>query len=130
MKFGYTIIYVSNVEQSMDFYKEAFGFQTKFLHESNMYGEMNTGETTLAFAANALSEMNGLTILHNELQNLPAGIEIAFITEDINAAYQKAINAGAQSLKEPTQKPWGQIVAYVRDINGVLIELCTPIIQI
>ena len=130
MEFGYTIIYVSNVQQTIDFYEKAFGFQTKFLHESSMYGEMKTGQTTLAFAANALSEQNGLNITHNQLQNPPAGIEIAFITDDISAAYQKAVNAGAQPLKEPTQKPWCQIVAYVRDINGVLIELCTPIQQV
>jgi predicted enzyme related to lactoylglutathione lyase len=127
MKFGYTIIYVSNVQQTMNFYTKAFGFHTKFLHESAMYGEMETGETTLAFAANILSEQNGLNIAHNNLQNPPAGIEIAFVTDNINDAYQKAVDAGAQALKEPTQKPWGQIVAYVRDINGVLIELCTPI---
>ena len=127
MKFGYTIIYVSNVQQTMDFYTTAFGFQTKFFDESGMYGEMNTGQTTLAFAANGLSEQNGLNIVHNQLQNPPAGIEIAFVTDDITAGYQKAVDAGAEPLKEPTQKPWGQIVAFVRDINGVLIELCTPI---
>jgi lactoylglutathione lyase len=130
MEFGYTIIYVSNVQQAIDFYEKAFGFQTKFLHESSMYGEMKIGHTTLAFASNALSEQNGLNIVHNQLQNPPAGIEIAFVTNNISAAYQKAVDAGAHPLKEPTQKPWGQIVAYVRDINGVLIELCTPIQQV
>ena len=127
MEFGYTIIYVNSVQQTMDFYHQAFGLETKFLHESTMYGEMNTGQTTLAFAAHSLSELNGLSITHNQLQNPPAGIEIAFVTNNIHDAYQKAIDAGAQPLKEPTQKPWGQTVAYVRDINGVLVELCTPI---
>ena len=127
MEFGYTMIYVDNVEQTMNFYTKAFGLQTKFLHESAMYGEMETGKTILAFAANALAAENDLTIVHNNLQNLPAGIEIAFITDDVNAAYQKAIDAGAQPLKEPVQKPWEWIVAYVRDINGVLISLCSPI---
>lgn len=127
MEFGYTIIYVKNVEETMNFYEKAFGLQAKFLHESSMYGEMKTGQTTLAFAANDLSEFNGLNIVHNELQNIPAGIEIAFVTNDINAAYKKAVDAGAHPLKEPSQKPWGQIVAYVRDINGILVELCSPL---
>jgi lactoylglutathione lyase len=26
----------------------------------------------------------------------------------------------------PTKKPWGQTVAYVRDLDGHLVELCTP----
>src|SRR5688500_12364608 len=118
MEFGYTIIYVNDVQQTMDFYLRAFGIEIKFLHESTLYVEMQTGQTTLAFAANTLSEFNGLNIIHNQLQNPPAGIEIAFVTNDITTAYQKAVDAGASSLKEPTQKPWGQIVAYVRDING------------
>lgn len=127
MEFGYTTIYVDNVEQTMNFYTKAFGLRTKFLHESAMYGEMETGKTTLAFAANAFSVENDLTIVYNQLQNLPAGIEISFITDDVNAAYQKAVAAGAQPLIEPVQKPWDWIVAYVRDINGVLISLCSPV---
>jgi hypothetical protein len=26
---------------------------------------------------------------------------------------------------EPVSKPWGQTVAYVRDLDGFLVELCT-----
>lgn len=58
MKFGYTIVYVSSVEETLAFYKEAFGFETRFLHESGQYGELETGETVLAFASHALGEMN------------------------------------------------------------------------
>lgn len=58
MKFGYTIVYVSSVSEALAFYKEAFGFETRFLHESGQYGELNTGETTLAFASHSLGEMN------------------------------------------------------------------------
>ncbi|WP_200332973.1 VOC family protein [Thiocystis violacea] len=32
MKYGYTIIYVSSVEETLDFYKKAFGFDVKFIH--------------------------------------------------------------------------------------------------
>jgi lactoylglutathione lyase len=127
MKFGYTIVYVNDVPQTMAFYEKAFGLHTKFLHESNMYGEMKTGSTTLAFAANSLSEQNGINFTPNQPQNLPPAIEIAFVTDNVTEAFQKAITAGALSLKEPAQKPWGQTVAYVRDINGVLIELCSPL---
>ena len=58
MKFGYTIVYVSSVTETLAFYKEAFGFETRFLHESNQYGELETGATVLAFASHATGEMN------------------------------------------------------------------------
>jgi uncharacterized glyoxalase superfamily protein PhnB len=89
---------------------------------------MKTGATTLAFAADALSKQNDFTIVPNKLQNPTPGNEIAFVSDDVKDAYTKAIAAGEQPLKEPVQKPWGQTVAYVRDIiNGVLIELCSPL---
>jgi len=32
---------------------------------------------------------------------------------------------GAIELSAPTQKPWGQIVSYLRTPDGTLVELCT-----
>ena len=31
MKYGYTIIYVSSVEETLEFYEKAFGFGVKFI---------------------------------------------------------------------------------------------------
>jgi len=56
MKFGYTIVYVESVSETLTFYKEAFGFETRFLHESGQYGELETGETTLAFSSHSLGK--------------------------------------------------------------------------
>ncbi|WP_345788921.1 VOC family protein [Legionella gresilensis] len=39
MKFGYTIIYVTDVKSSLAFFEKAFGFKIRFLHESDCYGE-------------------------------------------------------------------------------------------
>ena len=57
MKFGYTIIYVKDVPKALAFFAKAFGFQTRFIHESN-YGELCTGETTLSFASHDLGTKN------------------------------------------------------------------------
>lgn len=51
MKFGYTIVYVPDVAASLAFFERAFGFPRRFLHESQTYGELDTGDTTLSFAA-------------------------------------------------------------------------------
>ena len=58
MKLGYTIIYVPDVEASLQFFERAFGLKRRFLHESGTYGELETGETTLSFAAHALGDSN------------------------------------------------------------------------
>ena len=128
MKFGYTIVYVESVEDTLKFYQDAFGFDILFLHESKTYGELNTGETKLAFASHELGKAN----LNGNYQKAsvdgkPLGIELVFVTENVSAAIEKAIASGATLLKNPEQKPWGQIVGYVKAIDGSIIELCTPI---
>jgi lactoylglutathione lyase len=128
MKFGYTIIYVPSVVTTMDFYKAAFGLKKRFLHESQLYGELDTGATTLAFADESMHESNEVfTQVNRSATPLPPGIEIALVTANVEQAYKQAINAGAIAVKAPQEKPWGQTVAFVRDINGVLVEICSPV---
>lgn len=128
MKLGYTIVYVPSVEASLQFFSSAFGFAVKFLHESGTYGELCTGETTLAFAAHELGEGNfpGGHIAASESVK-PLGMEIGLVTDNVQTAHAQAIKAGAVELARPITKPWGQVVSYVRSPDGTLIELCTPI---
>ena len=128
VKLGYTIIYVPNVESSLWFFGHAFGLEQKFLHESGDYGELKTGETTLSFASHTLGEMNfpeGHVRASDSKQ--PLGMEIGLVTEDVHAAHKSALAHGASEISAPTQKPWGQVVSYVRAPDGTLIELCTPV---
>lgn len=128
IKFGYTILYVENVETAIAFYENAFGFSRKFVTPENDYGELSTGETTLSFASKNLAAQNLKEgFIESNLENKPFAIEIGFITDDVAGTVQNATSFGAVLVKEPTQKPWGQIVAYVRDLDGFLIEICTEV---
>ena len=62
-----------------------------------------------------------------DLNAAPLGVELAFVTDDVASAYARAIAAGAIPIKPPVEKPWGQLVAYVRAKEGSLIELCSPV---
>lgn len=127
MKFGYTIVYVPDVAASLTFFERAFGFPRRFLHESQTYGELDTGDTTLSFAAHELGAMNFSTG-HIEASSSakPLGMEVAFVTDDVAAAHARAVSLGATELNAPTAKPWGQVVSYLRCPDGTLVELCTP----
>lgn len=130
MKFGYTIVYVKDVPRSVAFYEDAFGLGRRFVHEAGLYAEMNTGGTILAFAANGLAKSNlPCGFRENSPAGPPAGFEIAFVTDDVPAAYQRALAAGATAVTPPVAKPWGQLVAFVRDRDGIVVELCTPSTQ-
>jgi lactoylglutathione lyase len=130
VRFGYTILYVPDVRATIAFYETVFGLTLRFLHESNLYAEMETGATTLAFAGEEMAEMNGLAIRPLRPDDLAQAVEIALICDDPQSSWDRAIAAGASPLSPPTVKPWGQIVSYVRDLNGSLVELCSDMTAI
>ena len=128
MKYAYTILYVKDVTKTIKFYEKAFGFSQKFKSPENDYGELISGETTIAFASIELGNSNfkkGFEKISNSIK--PFGVELAFTSENIEKDFQNAINHGATEFEPLTEKPWGQKVGYLRDNNGFLIEICTPI---
>ena len=60
-------------------------------------------------------------------EGAPPNVEIALVAEDVDERYAHALAEGCTSLAEPTDKPQGQRVAYVRDPFGTLVELATPL---
>ncbi|MCX6126169.1 MAG: VOC family protein [Proteobacteria bacterium] len=127
MKYGYTILYVEDVLKTVSFYEKAFGLKTRFVHDSNAYAEMETGQTRLAFTSKALAKENGLDFGQLGASFAPAPFEVALVTDKVEAAFTNAVENGAISLKNPVQKPWGQLVGYVKDCNGFLVEICSPL---
>ena len=83
--------------------------------------------SALTNSGEPMAAMNEISIRPNRKAEVAAGFEIAFVTDDPEAAYRKALAAGAGAVKPPALKPWGQTVGYVRDLNGCLIELCSPV---
>ncbi len=130
IQYAYTILYVNDVPRTMEFYKKAFGFEEKFLTPENDYGEILSGTTTIAFANIKLGSSNFKKgFMTSSLTEKPFGIELAFTTLAIEKVMENALQNGAVLLEETVTKPWGQQVGYVRDINGFIIEICTPIIS-
>ncbi len=129
MKLGYTIAYVPSVPAALAFFEAAFGIPRRFLHESGDYGELDTGETVLAFASNELGGMNFPNgFVKSSESDIPLGMEIALVTEAVVEAHKKALAEGGEEIAPPTEKPWGQTVSYLRCPQGTLIELCTPMV--
>jgi len=124
MQLGYVILYVPDVAKAAAFYGTAFGLETRMVADGQ-FAEMKTGETALAFADETMVEAMTGEFRRNRADEPPAGVEIGLVVEDVAQAYWRALDAGAVGVAPPKEKPWGQIVAYVRDLNGVLIEICT-----
>lgn len=121
----YTILYVDDVAATLDFYERAFALTRAFLHESGAYGELSTGATKLAFSSTSLMKQLGKAP-GRPVPESPV-FEIAFETDDVRAAFERAVEAGAKPMQQVRDEPWGQTTSYVSDPNGYLVEICSPV---
>jgi len=130
MKYGYTLIYVKDVMETLEFYEQAFGFERGMVYEENGvvdYAELKTGEVAIGFASYDLGEMNLKDkYIKVSPEGEPVGLELVFVDDDVASATIKAVQNGAELIAPPIEKPWGQTVSYVRSIEGTLIEICSP----
>ena len=96
MRFGYTILYVSDVAASLDFYERALGQRRRFVHDSGQYAELDTGDTALAIAAHELAAANlpGVYRPEENPSSRPT-FEVCFVTDDVQGAFDRAITEGA-----------------------------------
>jgi uncharacterized glyoxalase superfamily protein PhnB len=127
LKLGWVIVYVEAPEAAVAFYERAFGLRRRFVVPDGSYGELDTGETALAFASYVLGEGNFAGGVRRPDPDTPANVEVTLVAQDLPAAYARALEAGCAALAPPAPKPQGQDVAYVRDPFGTLVELATPV---
>ncbi|MCA0401773.1 MAG: VOC family protein [Proteobacteria bacterium] len=127
MKLGWAIYYVPDVAATLAFYEAAFGCTRGMMTEGGEFGTLQTGETTLAFCAESFLAADDFAFEPMRREKPLPAFEIAFVTDDVEGAYVRAVEAGAAPLIAPKAKPWGQIVSYVRDINGFQVEICSPV---
>lgn len=126
MRLDGVMIWVADVPATVAFYEAAFGLAVQMMDDSETYAQMGTGETTLAFAAESAAAGTGLAIRPHRTGEPPAAVQLAFVHDDVHAAYDRAVAAGAVAAVPLTEKPWGQTLGYLRDNNGFLVELSSP----
>jgi lactoylglutathione lyase len=128
MRLGWVIIYVEEPAQAAAFYERTFGLRGEFVAPSGTYAQLDTGPTRLAFAAYELGDGNFPGGVERAARDArPPNVEIALVADDVDAAFERALEAGCAALAAPADKPHGQRVAYVRDPFGTLVELATPV---
>ena len=128
-RLGYTIIYVRfGVARSLEFYERAFGMRRRLLAPAGDYGELETGATALAFCDAALARQNfggaADAFAAAERGAPPPPVQVGIVVQDVDAAFARAVAAGAEAAAPPETKPWGHRVSYVRDLEGFLVEIC------
>jgi lactoylglutathione lyase len=121
MRLAATIVYVADVTAAVKFYTDAFGLEPGFADPGGSYATLQAEGATLAFATPENAPQT------DRATDLPAGFEVWIEADDVPAAYWRALEVGAHDVHGPVTKPWGQTVAYVRDGNGILVEIGSPV---
>jgi catechol 2,3-dioxygenase-like lactoylglutathione lyase family enzyme len=116
----YVILIVEDLDRALRFYTEVLGL--KLGHRSGEYAQLDTGATRLAlYTRAAMGKTLGLS-LEPPAANAP-GFEVGFKVADVDAAFSELVARGALAVVPPTTRFWRQRTAYIRDLDGHLIEL-------
>jgi lactoylglutathione lyase len=130
LQFRVSVLIVRDVPAAVSFYEQAFGLGLHYMHPARGYAELETGTTLLAFLGEAFLDeaalLGGLRTRPNRPELDPVAAHIALWSNEIDRDWSRALAAGAVLVKPLEQKPWGQTVGYLRDQDGIVVELCTP----
>jgi lactoylglutathione lyase len=103
----YTIVFVSDMKRSVEFYRDVLGFPLRF--ESPGWSEFATEGTTLA--------------LH-PAGEIPAGrCHPGIQVENINEFHQKMQAAGVKCVRPPKAQDFGGVLASYADPDGLAISV-------
>jgi len=116
----YIVLIVEDLDRALAFYTDVLGIELK--HRAAAFAQLETGATRLAlFTREAMSDTLGMK-LKAPADDAP-GFELGFKVDDVDEAFRELREGGAPEVIAPTDRPWGQRTAYVRDPDGHLIEL-------
>jgi catechol 2,3-dioxygenase-like lactoylglutathione lyase family enzyme len=121
---------VANVAATVEFYERAFGLALHYMHPSRGYAELDSGAAVLAFIGEdfvaTTSLLGDVTIYPSRPDSPTIGAHVALWSDDIESDWRRAVEAGALVVSPLSAKPWGQVSGYLRDADGIVVELCTP----
>lgn len=116
-----TNICSDDLQKSKDFYVELLGFKVKF--DSDWYVQL-CSPTDSDIEYGIIQRDHEL--VPEEFQNVPTGMYVTFVVEDVDVTYQKALEMNIAIVQEPRNEFYGQRRFLVKDPNGCLIDICSP----
>ena len=115
-----------NCAEAIEFYKKALGAKERFrmpdAHGRIMHAEIQIGNSVIMMADEA-PQMDAFSPQH--FGGSP--VSLLLYTEDCDALYGRALTAGAESIREPVDQPYGDRMAGVKDPYGYKWYLATHI---
>ena len=126
MKLGFMMVYVDDVPAVVDRMERGLGLQCAGQLEDGTYAELVTGETTLAIVkADYARSFITAPAVRAHFDGPSRRFELGFTVADVVAAYGRAVAAGFEPVGPPEPRGDSDLVAWIADPMGILIELAS-----
>ncbi|WP_158825845.1 VOC family protein [Mucilaginibacter lacusdianchii] len=119
-------IITNDVKKLVNFYEQLTGITA--IQYTEDFAELNAPSATLAIGSTRTLQLFGGDEVAKAAQNKTAIIE--FIVKDVDADYDRLVqlfNDRIVIVQQPTVMPWGNKSLLLRDPDGNLINLFTPV---
>lgn len=124
LQFATAVVYTDDVPATLAFYRQVTKLEPAH-YDAELGFAVLGADQALAIASHAAGRFM-LADGYAAVQSGDVrGTELAFWTEDVAAAFEGAVAAGAMPLTPPRRMPWGQTVAYVRAPEGTILGFVT-----
>ena len=107
---------VSDMGTMIRFYRDVLGFEIREAEDSSNVYLVKDGTLFLLYGRKDFEKMTGHR--YEYIRGLNGHFEIALYVdsfEEVDTAFRKAVENGAQPVLEPTTEPWGQRTCYIAD---------------
>lgn len=112
----FPIIHCRDLERSLHFYRDEFGFSLKFRWPEEGAAEFFYLERD--GSGLGLGRPNGDDYGLPMKAGLPATFVLCTYVKDLDRLYTTLVEHGIRGLSPPVDRPWGERIAYVQDPDG------------
>ena len=109
------------LSESRDFYTKLFNF--KIDYDSDWFVHLISKDQQLELGI--IDRTN--QIVPNEYQNLPQGFYITFVVDNADEIYDIAKMENIEIVEKPSDTSYGQRRLLLKDPNGTLVDISSPI---
>jgi PhnB protein len=114
---------VNGAVKAVEFYKNAFAAEVAAIHPPDEKGRTMHAHVYINGASVMLSDAYPE---HGHPLQAPAGFNVTLPVDDIDAWYQRAVDAGCTAIMPPADMFWGDRYGQLKDPFGVIWALNMP----